>query len=85
MKKDTHINPYLGTSDVENMYETLKGTRKGITSFIQKAKEIATRSKGGAYIFKDEEALFELFKAELPEEIKRKRIRYVGELVQMIS
>ena len=85
MKKSTKIKAYLGTSDVEEMYEGLTGTRKGITPFMRKARNIATFDKRGYYIYKDEDALFELFKTELPEEIARKRIRYFGELVQMIS
>lgn len=86
---DEKIYPYFGISDVEEMYITLKGSRTGITNFLEKAKMIASRSsKGksrGAFIFKDEEALFKLFKSELPNEIKARKIRYFGELVQMIS
>ena len=90
MKNQDNIQPYLNTSDVEKMYEKLNlGSRKGITSFMKKAKMIASRSKSssrnGAFIFKDEEALFELFKSEMPEQIANKKIKYFGELVQMIS
>ena len=89
MIKDDKIYPYLNTSDVEKMYEKLNlGSRKGITSFMEKAKMTATRSKAnsrGAFIFKDEEALFEVFKSEMPDQIANKKIKYFGELVQMIS
>ena len=90
MEKDNTLNPYLNTSDVEKMYEKLNlGSRKGITSFMEKAKMTATRSnshsRNGAFIFKDEEALFEVFKSEMPEQIANKKIKYFGELVQMIS
>ena len=90
MIKDDKIYPYLNTSDVEKMYEKLNlGSRKGITSFMEKAKMTAIRSKAnsrnGAFIFKDEEALFEVFKSEMPEQIANKKIKYFGELVQMIS
>ena len=83
---ETKFYPYFNISDVETMYFMLKGSRKGITSFITKAKSLASRSpKGGSYIFKDEEALFELFKSELPFEIESRRFKDFGDLVQMIS
>lgn len=86
MIKDDKIYPYFNISDVETMYFMLKGSRKGITSFITKAKALASRSsKGGSYIFKDEEALFELFKSELPFEIESRRFKCFGDLIQMIS
>ena len=72
--------PYLSNYDVEEMYIILKGSRKGISSFMKKAKTVATGN-----IYKDEEALFEIFKVELSNEIKARKIQYFGELVQMIS
>lgn len=72
--------PYLSHFDVEEMYIILKGSRKGISSFMKKAKTVATGN-----IYKDEEALFEIFKVELSNEIKARKIQYFGELVQMIS
>ena len=86
--KDKKFYPYLGNNDVEEMYVLLKGSRKGITAFMEKAKSVASRkcnSQRSAFIYKDDEALFNVFKAELPFEIKVRKIRYFGELIQMIS
>lgn len=90
MSNDEKFYPYLNTTDVEKMYEKLNlGSRKGITNFMKKAKLIASNSKSstrnGELIFKNEEALFELFKTEMPKQIANKKIKYFGELVQMIS
>ena len=40
--------PYLSNYDVEEMYIILKGSRKGISSFMKKAKSVAT---GNIYKF----------------------------------
>lgn len=85
---EERIFPYFGNNDVEEMYVVLKGSRKGISSFMEKAKRVAShrnKSPRSAYIYKDEESLFEVFKAELPKEIEARKIQYFGELVQMIS
>lgn len=77
--------PYLNLNDVEEMYEAVNGSREGMPGFISLAKEIATKSRGGAYVFKDEAQLFELFKQELPDRLAKKRISYFGQIVQLIS
>lgn len=85
---EERIFPYFGNNDVEEMYVVLKGSRKGISSFMEKAKRVAShrnKSPRSAYIYKDEESLFEVFKAELPREIEARKIQCFGELVQMIS
>lgn len=87
-KKDKKIYPYFGNNDVEEMYVALTGSRKGLESFMKKAKHVASRvnkSPRSAYVYKDEEALFEVFKVELAHELNVRKIRYFGELVQMIS
>ncbi len=86
--KGKKFYPYLGNDDVEEMYVLLTGSRKGIIAFMEKAKCVASRksdSQRSAFIYKDDEALFNVFKAELPFEIKVRKIRYFGELIQMIS
>lgn len=98
MNGSNKIKPYLNTNDVEKMYEKLNfGSRKRITQFMEKAKMTATRSSKakssrygtvtyyGKFIYKNEKALFEVFKSEMPEQIASKEIKSFDELVQMIS
>lgn len=77
---------YFNSNDIEKIYVKLNyGSRKGISSFMTKAKELATRAKTGAYIYMDEQALFELFQKEMPQELENRKIRSWGELMQFIS
>lgn len=79
------IQVWLGTNDVEQMYVNLTGSRKGITRFKRIAETLSSRSKGGAIIYKDEEALFKIFQREMPDILEKKRIKHFYELVQRIS
>ena len=85
-EREEHIRPYFNIYDVEEMYEKVNGSRKGITSFIKDAKKLISRNKyGREFVFKDEEALFELFKERLPEKLIKKKISCWGGIVQLIS
>lgn len=75
---------YLNISDVRDIYITLNGTEKNFSSFEKQATSIASKSKGGCYIFKNEDALFDLFKSVFPDELKARKITLFGELVQLI-
>lgn len=82
------IYPYFGNIDVEEMYVALKGSRKGISAFMEKAKCVACRinnSPRSAYVYKDEDALFEVFKSEMPEILEARKISCFGEIIQIIS
>lgn len=89
MNNGEKIYPYLDSDDVENMYLILKGSRKGLYTFMKNARKLGVISKStlqaGKLIFKDEDALFELFKSTFPQELKIRKIVYFGELIQMIS
>lgn len=77
---------WFNLEDVGQMYDKLGGSPSKKRAFLGKAKKLAVRSSGvGAYIFKREDALFELFQRELATQIENKKIRYFGELVQLIS
>ena len=81
-----NVRPYFNIYDVEEMYEVLNGSRKGITAFTKDARKLTSRNKyGRSFVFKNEEALFELFKERLPEQLARKKITCFGEIVQLIS
>ncbi len=73
---------YLSLSDVEDIYNHLNGSSQGLSTFRNEAKKIAI--KCGRYEFRDEEKLFKLFQAYLPEVLKRKNINNFGELMQYL-
>ena len=82
------VNAYLSTSDVEELYRKIKHTEKGISSFIRDAKKVGTKIKkgpAGYYLYKNEEALFEVFKKHLPNELKALGIDCFGRLMQYVS
>lgn len=76
------IKCYLSLSDVEDIYKYLTGSSNGLSSFRNEAKNIAI--KCGRYEFRDEEKLFKLFQAYLPEILERKNIHNFGELMQYL-
>lgn len=55
------LKGYLGTRDIEEAYIKVKGTRDGISSFRKAAEAIASRTDTGAFIYKDELALYSVF------------------------
>lgn len=82
------INAYLSTSDVEELYRKIKRSEKGMTSFIRDAKKVGTKMKKGPavyYLYKNEEALFEVLKKHLPNELKALGIDCFGRLMQYVS
>lgn len=80
------IRTYLGTKDLEEIYEKIKGSQKGMRGFVSKAQQkIGTRTESGAYIFKDEQALFEIFQQYFAEELRLKGIDCFGRLMQYMS
>lgn len=80
------VRAYLGTKDLREIYEKLKGSRKGMNGFISVAQQtIGVRSTSGAFIFKDEQALFELFQQYFDEELRLKGIDSFGRLMQYVS
>lgn len=78
-------NPYLSTSEIEDAYEKIKGSRKGITAFLAEVKKIGSRTKNGAFVYKDEEALYQVFERHLKDELEIKGIDCFGRLMQYIS
>ena len=78
--------PYMNLNDAEEAYEKVNGSRKGITAFMTEAKKVATRfGRSRAYVFKDEEALFEVFKEQLPDRLETLKIKWWGEIIQMLD
>lgn len=73
---------YLSLSDVEDIYNYLNGSSQGLSAFREDAKKIAI--KCGRYEFREEEKLFNLFQAYLPEILERKNINSFGELMQYL-
>lgn len=76
---------YLNTADIEEIFEKVKGSRKGITPFLRDAKKIGSRTKKGAFIYKDETALYNVFERYLKDELDIKGIDCFGRLMQYIS
>lgn len=64
---------YLSLSDVEDIYKHLNGSTQGLSAFREEAKRIAIR-RCGRYEFREEEKLFRLFQAYLPEVLERKNM-----------
>lgn len=79
------MKPYLNMSDIRVIYTRLRGTEKGIKSYLSKAKSVATKSRGGAYIFTDEAKLFEFLQDYFGDELTVRNINSFGELMQYIS
>lgn len=79
------MKTYLNMSDIRVIYTRIRGTEKGINAYLSKAKGVATKSKGGAYIFMDEAKLFEFLQSYFGEEFKLRKINSFGELMQYIS
>lgn len=82
--------PYFTLADVEKIYFVLNDcSSKGFKEFAENAKEIATfvpeHLHKFAFQFKDEVALFELFKKFLPHKLEVKGIDTWGRLMQYIS
>ncbi len=73
---------YLSLFDVEDIYKHLNGSTQGLSAFREEAKKIAI--KCGRYEFREEEKLFRLFQAYLPEVLERKNINNFGELMQYL-
>lgn len=73
---------YLSLFDVEDIYKHLNGSTQRLSAFREEAKKIAI--KCGRYEFREEEKLFRLFQAYLPEVLERKNINNFGELMQYL-
>ena len=76
---------YLSKSDIEEIYVKIKGSRKGITGFLRDSKKIASKTRNGALVYKDEEALYNVFEKYLENELKAYGINNFGRLMQHIS
>lgn len=79
------MKAYLNVVDISGIYKRIRGTEKGMNAYISRAKDIATKSKGGAYIFTDEAKLFEFLQIYFGEELVVRNINSFGELMQYIS
>lgn len=79
----TDVKTYFGIAEVKMIYLNLTGTERGMNAFISKAKQIATKQRG-YYIFKNESALFNLFKEEFPEQMEQKGITTFNHLVARV-
>ena len=79
------MRAYLNMSDLRVIYTRIRGTEKGMKAYLSKAKSLATKTKGGAYIFMDEEKLFEFLQEYFGYEFKLRKINSFGELMQYIS
>lgn len=81
--------PYFNSEDVRKIYEFLNGKPNGSYAFTQKAQlEIAEKTKKGFnvyYQFKDEDALFDLFKERFSNLFEQKKIYCWSDLMQYIS
>lgn len=76
---------YLNTADIEEIFEKVKGSRKGITPFLRDAKEIASKTRNGKYVYKDETALFIVLEKHIGKELQQRGIDCFGRLMQYIS
>lgn len=82
------IKGYLSTNEVETIYRRVKNSEKGMTAFIKNAKKVGTKIKEGPvvyYLYKEEEALFDVFQKHLPMELKALGIDCFGRLMQYVS
>lgn len=79
------MKAYLNMSDIRVIYTRLRGTEKGMKAYLSKAKSVATKSKGGAYIFMNEAKLFEFLQDYFGDELTVRNINSFGELMQYIS
>ena len=78
------MHPYFGNSDVEKMYEKVNlGSQEGKDRFMKLARNLASK-RGNRVEYRDEEALFELFKREMPEQLAKRRITRFDEIVELI-
>lgn len=82
-------DPYLNLSDVKEIYITIHGSSKGFGKFSKEAKKVAekieTSFSKSYFLFKDEPALFEVFKQFLKKELEIRKISSWGELMQYLS
>ena len=77
---------WLGMEEVEEIYRRVNNdSSKGIRKFRKEVKKVATITRRGYTLFKNEEKLFEVLKEFLPEQLKRRRINCFGELMQYMS
>ena len=77
-------HPYLSKENVLQIYIRLKGSSKEIKKFEEEAIQVA--KKGRTYWeFRDEEALFEVFRKHLEKELEVRKIDNFGRLMQYIS
>ena len=77
------LDTYMNTEDVRKVYVNLTGSNDGWKYFYESIKTVADRSSiRGAFIFKDEEKLFELFKKnrKCSKFIEQQRIKYPQQL-----
>ncbi len=82
------IKGYFSTNEVETLYRKVKNSEKGMTAFIKDAKKVGTKIEDGPaayYIYKDEDALFNVFKKYLPDELNSLGIDCFGRLMQYVS
>lgn len=75
---------YLSNDSIRRICGLFGGIdEKTIGKIIKTAScEAGTKTKGGAYIYKDEEKLFEVLKRFLGEQFKAYKINSFGKLVQ---
>ena len=76
---------YLSTSDIKEIYRMVKGSEEGMASFVKEAKQIGSRTKRNAYVYKDEERLYDIFEKHIGEELARRGIDCFGRLMQFVS
>ena len=76
---------YLSTSEIELFYIRIKGSRKGISSFLNDAYKVASRTINNKRIYKDEHKLYEVFEKHLAKELNARGIDCFGRLMQYVA
>ena len=77
------LDTYMNTEDVRKVYVCLTGSTEGWNRFYESIKNVATKTpRRGAFIFKDEEKLFEVFKKNrrCAQCMERQKIKYQQQL-----
>lgn len=76
-------NPYFCLEQVKDIYFRISGKTPS-SKFIEEAKSIAKKTKGGTYIFDDENALFALYQKYIGYIFNLKGIENFGKLMQRV-
>jgi len=79
------IKTYMVTADITEIYYQIKGSSKGLENFKKDAKNIAKRTRKGAFVYTDELALYKIFEKHLKPELDSHGIDCFGRLMQYIS